>query len=78
MKRTTIMLPDNLKNQVAHTARNMGISLGQFVREALEAKLWGSKLPHMDDPLINDDVHCDAVANKDLAKNHDVYLYGDS
>lgn len=78
MKRTTIMLPDNLKNQVTQTARNMGISLGQFIREAVEAKLWGSKLPRMDDPLLSDDAHCDTAANQDLAANHDACLYGDS
>ena len=45
MKRTTIMLPEELKNQAERSAASMGISLGELIRESLEARLKTLKRP---------------------------------
>ena len=39
MKRTTVMIPDDLKMRALKRAGTMGISLGRFIREALERAL---------------------------------------
>jgi hypothetical protein len=55
----------------------MGISLGEFVRESLEAMV---KRPHDQDKrdqLFSDDAVFRGKAPKDSAKDHDRYLYGD-
>ena len=78
MKRTTIMLPDHLKTRAHHRASGMGISLGELVREALEAILGHSDDEKFtEDPLFADDAVYGGKAPKDLARNHDQYLYGE-
>ena len=78
MKRTTIMLPDDLKMRAHNRARGMGISLGELIRESLE-----DILGHPDeekltkDSLFADDALYDGKAPKDLSRNHDQYLYGE-
>jgi len=78
MKRTTIMLPDDLKAQAHHRARGMGISLGELIREALEAILGHSDDKNLsEDPLFSDDAVYEGKAPEDLSQNHDQYLYGE-
>jgi hypothetical protein len=36
MKRTTVMLPDELESQLRFEARRRGVSIAQIVREAVE------------------------------------------
>jgi hypothetical protein len=39
MKRTTIMLPEELEARLRHEARRRGVSIAQVVREAVEREL---------------------------------------
>ena len=39
MKRTTIMIPEDLKIRATRRANAIGISLGEFIRESLEKAL---------------------------------------
>ena len=39
MKRTTVMIPEDLKIRAAKRANAVGISLGEFIRESLEKAL---------------------------------------
>ncbi len=77
MHRTTVMLPDDLKVDATRHAREMGISLGELIRESLVNWLNRSDRPKVEDPLLADDaVFTDPVPH-DLAAEHDRYLYGD-
>ena len=78
MKRTTVMIPEDLKIQALKHANMTGMSLGGFIREALERALElanGDKL--VDDPFFTDRVVFNGETPSDLARNHDEYLYGD-
>lgn len=78
MKRTTVMIPEDLKIQAVKHANLAGISLGGFIRKALERALEppnGDKLA--DDPFFTDRVVFNGETPSDLARNHDEYLYGD-
>ena len=48
MKRTTVMLPDELELRVRLEARRRGVSIAQVVREALERE---SSVPQHGQPL---------------------------
>lgn len=77
MKRTTIMIPEDLKIRAARRANAVGISLGGFIRESLEKALKSdSKVAHDDSYMSDDSVYEDDIP-ADLAQNHDKYLYGD-
>ena len=39
MKRTTIMLPEELRVRAGERARKLGLSLGEFIRRSMEAML---------------------------------------
>ena len=79
MDRTTIMLPHDLKAKASKRANTMGISLGQYIREAIanSLEIHQKKVP-IDDPLFSDDVVFHGKTPEDMAKNHDRYLYGES
>lgn len=78
MKRTTIMLPDDLKMRAHHRASGMGISLGELIRESLEDILGHSDEEKLtEDPLFADDAVYNGKAPRDLSQNHDRYLYGE-
>ena len=78
MRRTSIMLPDDLKVRALKRAGTMGISLGRFIREALERALERPDGDESsDDPLFADDEVFLEETPVDLARNHDDYLYGD-
>lgn len=78
MKRTTIMLPEDLKMRALKHANMMGISLGGFVRESL-ARALQNQNPDMpvEDPFFADEVVFDGKSPVNLAAKHDDYLYGD-
>jgi len=76
MKRTTIMLPDDLKEKGMRKARRRGISLGELIRESLEAHVQTPHIEATEDPLFKDDAVFNGKAPKSLSKSHDRYLYG--
>ena len=76
MHRTTLMLPSGLKVQAQQRAREMGISLGQLIRQALESELSGAGGERRArDPLFADQAVWTGDAPVDGAANHDHYLY---
>lgn len=78
MTRTTIMLPTELKTRAARRAKQMGVSLGELIRESLEAALSGSQDRDRSDPLFDDTAVFGGAARRDLAANHDEHLYGET
>lgn len=76
MHRTTIMLPDDLKAKVVREANSRGVSLGEYVREALVMALTDRDADEADDSLYSDSACFSGKAPKDGAKRHDDYLYG--
>lgn len=77
MKRTTVMLSQELKIRALQKANQMGISLGELIRKSLETMLNNKNKKNMDDPLFADDAVFHDQGPDDLALNHDRYLYGD-
>ena len=77
MRRTSIMLPDDLKVRVLHCASQEGLSLGAFIREALILKIRPPAAKGNSDPFFADTAVFRGKAPRDLAQHHDRYLYGD-
>jgi len=78
MNRTTIMLPPELKTRATNQAKKMKISLGQYIRETLKSSLeMESGREADDDSLFLDDAVFGGSTPRDLASDHDGYLYGD-
>lgn len=77
MKRTTVMIPEDLKIRAAIRANSVGISLGGFIRESLERALNSKTADLLDDPFLSDNAIYTGNTPVDLAQNHDKYLYGD-
>jgi hypothetical protein len=76
MKRTTIMLPEDLRRRAQFRARQKGVSLGELIRGSLDAALPRVTYDEKTDPLF-EDVIFDGPAPKDLSSHHDKYLYDD-
>ena len=76
MKRTTIMLPEDLRRRAMTRARQRGVSLGELIRDSLDAALPGVSYEAGSDPLF-EDVVFDGPAPRDLSTRHDKYLYDD-
>ena len=77
MRRTTVMIPEDLKIRAAKRANSTGLSLGGFIRESLERVLNSGVSETLDDPFWADSVVYEGDTVDDLAKNHDIYLYGE-
>ena len=77
MHRTTIMIPRELRAQAMQRAREMGISLGALIREALESHLHSTAAPDRSDTLLSDDAVYTGEAPENLSAHHDSYLYGE-
>jgi len=77
MRRTTVMIPEDLKTRAAKQANSMGLSLGGLIRESLERVLKSDFAGTLDDPFLADNTVYEGETVIDLAKNHDLYLYGD-
>ena len=77
MKRTTVMIPDDLKIRAARRAHSLGVSLGEFIRDSLERNLKSDKAASLDDPYMADIAVYEGDIPLDIAQNHDKYLYGD-
>ncbi len=72
--RTTIMLPPELKRRAAKRAKEQGVSFGELVRESLTAALTGAA--EVEDSLLADRAVYRGKTPRDLAAEHDRYLYG--
>lgn len=77
MKRTTIMLPVELRARALQLAHRKKVSLGELIRESLWGCLRHPKEPMLQDPLFTDKAVFQKASPRDLAKNHDRYLYGE-
>ena len=75
MHRTTIMLPEDLKTKAKELSRKKGLSLGEFVREAMRDLLKKSEEDTGDTFFCDTGVY-HGSAPTDLSGNHDEYLYG--
>jgi hypothetical protein len=75
MKRTTVMLPVELKARAMRAARERGISFGELLRRSLSAAV-ESPLARYDDPVFADSAVFEGETPEDLAVEHDGYLYG--
>ncbi len=76
LKRTTVMLPSDLRRRAFHRAKERGVSLGALIRESLDAALPRTAQAAGDDPLFADGAVFRGAAPRDLARHHDRYLYG--
>jgi predicted transcriptional regulator len=77
MRRTTIMLPPDLKSKAEHTARERGISFAELVRRALAETIQARRAYRAySDCLFADSAVHDGEAPTDLSTAHDGYLYG--
>lgn len=74
-KRTTVMLPEDLRARAASRARKLGVSLGEFIRTAMASMLEKTRGAADDDPLLRDDAVYEGPVPRDLAARHDEYLY---
>ena len=78
MKRTTIMLPEDLKIKAARYCEHKGISLGSLLREALERELEeADRESQVEDALFADQEVFQGEVPEDTSLNHDSYLYQD-
>ena len=76
MKRTTIMLPQDLKTRAERQAREDGLSLGELVRRSLERSL-AQPASVAEDPIFGDDATWAGEVPAGYAADHDDHLYGD-
>ena len=75
MKRTTIMLPVELKDKAKRHADSKGISMGKLIRDALISVLRSERSERSRDSLFVDKAIYDGPAPADGSKNHDRYIY---
>jgi hypothetical protein len=68
------MLPQSLRHRALLRAKQKGVSLGELIRESLEAALRGVGYDVGDDPLFEIVIY-DGAAPPDAAAKHDKYLY---
>ena len=76
MKRTTVMLPDGLRRRALSRAKQKGVSLGELIRDSLDAALPAVSYDGESDPLFENVVY-DGPAPADLSTRHDKHLYDD-
>lgn len=77
MKRTTIMLPIELKIKAQNAADKIGISLGELIRESIEFYLVKKIEVIKEDPFFSDTSVYKGDVPSDGSIHHDDYLYGD-
>ena len=77
MKRTTVMLPGDLKLKAEKRAEKMGISLGELIRLSLKTQVGKKTDAVQDDPFLSDKAVFSGDVPDDLSLKHDKYLYGD-
>ena len=77
LKRTTVMLPEDLRRRAFVRARERGVSLGELIRESLDAAVPAYSPARAADPLFTDSAVFAGKAPKDISASHDRYLYGE-
>ena len=70
-----IELSQELTSLLECAASDRGISVEAYIQDAVNRAL---QIDHHSDPFISDDAVFSGDAPKDLAANHDVYLYGET
>jgi hypothetical protein len=75
MKRTTVMLPADLRRRAFRRAKEQGVSFGVVVRDSLDAALPALEEVSGDDSLFKDGAVWVGRAPRDLAREHDRFLY---
>ena len=70
------MLPEDLRRRAIARARQKKVSLGELIRDSLNASLPNASYDVDKDPLF-EDVVFDGPAPRDLSQRHDEYLYDD-
>ncbi len=76
MLRTTLMIPPALKTRAQQRARDLGISFGQLIRQAIESELSSSGTDERaEDPLFADQAVFTGDTPADVSVHHDRYLY---
>jgi len=75
MKRTTVMLPADLRRRAIRRAKDKGVSFGLVVRESLDAALPAFEGAGGDDPLFMDGAVWRGRVPRALAREHDRFLY---
>ncbi len=79
MHRTTVMIPDELKDEAVKQARARGVSLGHFVRDALREtveRIERKRALIGEDPLFADEAVFEGPLPAHAAVHHDDELYG--
>jgi hypothetical protein len=72
------MLPVDLKQRASSLASRLGISLGELIRQSLEAALRGNSGEVREDPFFQDRAVYAGPAPANLSADHDDFLYGES
>jgi hypothetical protein len=75
MKRTTVMLPADLRRRAFRRAKEQGVSFGVVVRDSLDAALPALEGIVGDDSLFADVVVWRGRVPRALARDHDRFLY---
>ncbi len=70
------MLPEDLRRRALFRARQKGVSLGELIRDSLNAVLPKVTYDAKRDPLFEDVIY-DGPAPADVSSDHDRYLYDD-
>lgn len=76
MRRTTVMLPADLRRRAFRRAKEQGVSFGVVVRESLDAALPATGEAGRDDSLFADGEVWRGRAPASLSRDHDAFLYG--
>ncbi len=71
------MLPESLHERALRRAQEKGVSLGQLIRDCLTSTLLGERVGKGGDSLLRDKAVYRGAAPKDMAQDHDRYLYGE-
>ena len=70
------MLPVDLKQRASTLASRLGISLGELIRQSLEAALRGNAGEVREDSFFQDREVYDGPVPANVSTDHDDFLYG--
>jgi hypothetical protein len=77
MHRTTIMLPERMEERAKRRARQLGVSLGEFIRDCISFRLKGYTGSEDEDSLFSDLAVYDGPGTEDSSEHHDDVVYGE-
>ena len=75
MRRTSILLPQTLRNRADREAQRLGISFGELVRRALDALLREEERVQARDPFFADGAVYTGDVPPGASVHHDDHLY---